>query len=1384
MPVARALRPLVALLLLVALLALAVSGLIALSATNPGRAFIAAQVARLAPESGLRISIERLEGRPLRALTARGVQLSDPEGVFLEIPELRLNWQALALLNRRLVIERALAPEARLRRLPRLKPGDPDAPLLPSIAIRLGELRVERLQIDPPVAGRPYRLRFDASGDSIGGRLVARASAASDAGDRLVLDLDSQPDDDRFDLSARLAAPVGGLVDGLAGLGRPLAVRIDGDGGWARWRGQLEARLADAPLARLALRADSGRFAATGMITPGQLLGDGVAARLAAPALRIEAEAAAEAEAERRGLAVNIRLASPALRVAAVGRINGESGRFVTGALSGRLLRPELIDPAVRGAPVSITGSIAGPLRAPAVTLLASGPRLELGRAALESPRLDVAIDLARRPAAGRLALRVDRIGGLGPAVDPLLAGLTASASLRLAPDALLLDALSANTVRARASGSARISRATGRADAELALALPGYVLPGVAVADLAARPRIVSRPGAGLALSGPVEVRLTRFDAAAVRQLTGGAAQLTGQLAIAPSGAVTLNPVALVAPRVTLGGEAGLGAGGALSARLSGRSADYGPVALTIAGTTQQPALELRLARPGLGVGLADVAARIRPDGAGWRISARGGSDYGRAAADILIQTEPALAIDVALLDLAGLQARGRLVDERGGLAGPLAITGRGVDGTAQLSVGPDGAQAVALDARFADARLPLAGGIGVDGGRMLARLRLAAAGPEAQGEAQLAGVSAGQVRFERLSLSGRLRGREGGGRFAGDGAVGAGDDRAPFNLAGEVGLAPGRLALDARGLVAGQQVRLADTAVATRQGDGWQLAPATLVLGEGRITVAGRTGATTEATMRVAALNLQTLALLSGQNLRGLASGELRLSIPAGGQPSGDLRLVVDRFARSGLARSSLPVDLEVVGALKSGEAAARAFLRGQGRVLAAGQARLTGVGTGPPATLADRLRNASLSGELRINAPAEAVWPLAGVDEIDARGPFVAFATLGGTAADPSVTGQLRLSGGRLELPATGTVVTALDAQGRFAGPTLELTSLSGRAGGGRIAGSGRIAFTAADGLTARIEARLDNARMIDLPTLGGAATGPASVTYGRDGGLIAGDLVINSARYQLATTAAEVVADLPVREVGRPPGRPAPRPAPVLPWRLAIHARADDRIEVTGLGLESMWRADVRVAGTADAPRILGSATMVRGQYDFAGRSFRLRRGELRFQGEQPINPLVAIEATADVQGLAARISITGQALQPDIRFGSTPELPQDEVLSRLLFGSSVTDLSAAEALQLAAALAQLQGGTGAGINPLGAIRKATGLDRLRLGASEQGASVLAGKYIGDRVYIEVGTDTRGNALTQVEIALTRALSILSRVETTGRNRVGVRWSRDY
>jgi translocation and assembly module TamB len=222
-------------------------------------------------------------------------------------------------------------------------------------------------------------------------------------------------------------------------------------------------------------------------------------------------------------------------------------------------------------------------------------------------------------------------------------------------------------------------------------------------------------------------------------------------------------------------------------------------------------------------------------------------------------------------------------------------------------------------------------------------------------------------------------------------------------------------------------------------------------------------------------------------------------------------------------------------------------------------------------------------------------------------------------------------------------------------------------------------------------------------------------------------------------------------------------------------------------VTGLGITSEWGADLKIAGTVTEPRINGRADLLRGSYDFAGRRFDLERGTIRFVGDSPVNPVLDIVAEGGIQGLNATIRVTGRGQKPEIAFTSTPALPQDELLSRLLFGTSITNLSAPEALQLAAAVASLNN-TGGGLDPINSVRSAVGLDRLRVLpadiATGQGTSLAAGKYIGRHVYVEVITDGRGYSATQVEYQITRWLSILSSISTIGRESINVRVSKDY
>ena len=219
----------------------------------------------------------------------------------------------------------------------------------------------------------------------------------------------------------------------------------------------------------------------------------------------------------------------------------------------------------------------------------------------------------------------------------------------------------------------------------------------------------------------------------------------------------------------------------------------------------------------------------------------------------------------------------------------------------------------------------------------------------------------------------------------------------------------------------------------------------------------------------------------------------------------------------------------------------------------------------------------------------------------------------------------------------------------------------------------------------------------------------------------------------------------------------------------------------------MGLDSEWRADIRLRGTTRDPRIGGEASVVRGSYTFAGTRFELTRGEINFDENGPIDPQLDIVAETESTGVDVEVSVRGNGLNPEIGFSSNPALPEEEILARLLFGGSITDLSATDAVQLGAALASLQGG-GGGLDPINQLRTAIGLDRLRIvgadPALDRGTGIALGKNFGRKFYVELITDGRGYTATEVEFRVTSWLSLLAAVSSIGRESAVVEISRDY
>jgi translocation and assembly module TamB len=1367
--------------LLVALLLL-IAGLVAFIDTGPGHRLLADRIARLSPSSGLKIRIGRIEGSLWGQARLRDVRVYDPQGLFAESPLIDLDWKPAYWLSNRLRINRLESDLVILHRLPKLRPSEKPGPILPGFDIRVGRLRISQLRIEKPVTGvqrvaslfgdvdiRKGRARIDLRADVRGG------------GDKLAFLVDAEPDRDKFDIDVRLNAPADSVTGAIVGTRRPIALEISGDGRWSAWSGTARLDLSGQRTANLALTAHQGQYRLTGMLAPSQFL-KGKGARLTAPRVALDARATL---ANRR-LDGRVSLRSPSLKLETIGVVDLGTSSFDGVRIGADLLKPAALFPNMTGSKVRLAALLDGPFKTARFAYRLTSPHVAFDQTGFDDIRAEGHGHWSKTPVIVPIRLTARRVTGVGDVAGGILANLSVNGLLKVTAKQLSGEGLILNSDKLKGKLSLLVDLVTGRYTVVISGGLTRYLIPGLGIVDVTTELKVV--PGAnghGSLVTGRGRAWVRRLDNRFLLSLAGGLPQIDTGLVRTPDGILHFQNLVLTGPSIRIVGNGFRRKDGTFYFEGEGNQAQYGPLRLTLDGRIERPKLVIRLEHPMDALGLSNVLLNLDPTPQGFVYRAEGGSTLGpftSHGAILLPSGQPAL-IQIAALDASGIAAKGALRSDPGGFTGRLDLAGNGLDG--RLLFSPAGTtQKIEAHIAATDARLSGPPPIVIRSGQLDGVILLDPAGTSLQGKLVARGLSRGALSIANVTAEARLRGGRGQVRTSISGSRGR-----DFALETLADIAPGRISVTGKGSVDHRPIALNEAAVLTREGDSWRLAPTALSFAGGNATVSGVFGGNrTEYQAQLQAMPLTVLDIAYPQlELGGIASGTLRYRTAIGvAPPSGEANLTIRGLTRAGLVLSSRPVDIGIAAKLDGRNAALRAVAVSDGKTIGRAQARLAPIGNS--GGLAERMSHAPLFAQLRYNGPADTLWRLTGIELLDLSGPVAVGADAQGTLSNPVIRGSLRTNQARLESAVTGTVIDNLVASGRFGGSRLILDSFTGTTKhGGKVSGKGTFDLAAAHGFGLDVSLQAQAAQLIDRDDIKAQVTGPITIHSDGSGGLISGNLDLISGSFKLgAATAAAQVPRLDVRELNRPEDEPAAR-APAAPWRLALKVDARNRLTVTGLGIDSEWGARLALEGTLDAPRITGQADLVRGGYQFAGRRFDLQRGMIRFVGNSPPDPLIDISAEGGIQDLNATIHVSGTGLKPEISFTSTPALPQDELLSRLLFGTSITNLSAPEALQLAAAVAALNS-RGGGLDPINAVRSAVGLDRLRILPADittgQSTSIAAGKYIGRHVYVELITDGRGYSATRLEYQVTRWLALLSTVSTVGRQSANVRVSKDY
>lgn len=1380
--------------------AIVVGGLVLLVAalliglnTGPGKRFVADQIGALEFENGMGIEVGRIEGSLYGEMILHDVSLSDPKGTFVTSPEMRMDWRPFAFINSHIDIRSLTSRLVTLQRLPEFNETPPsEDPLLPDYDIDIGTLRIDWFVAEAPVSGERRVASLAGEAHVADGRAQASFDAATVAGqgraggDRVALLLDAVPEENKLDLDLDLNAPGDGVLAAMAGLTEPVRIRLNGNGSWDAWNGRLDANLAGSEFARLKLSAREGTFAVRGPTRIARLF-EGPTAALLGPVMNIDMTATLD---ERRAtLAGN--LGSDAFRLNTNGLVDLSDNSFEDLKLAFVLLKPSAMAENLRGSGLRAMLTLDGEFATPRVQYAINANRLVMNDMALEDLRAsgEATVD------ADRIMIPVEasvsRIEGLDTVAGGTLRDVRLAGDLAIDGSRILSDNMRIRSDRIDAGLILLADTSTGLYTGAIDGRIDNYRLESVGIFNIETNVDLESQDG-GFALAGRVRARSTSLFNEAVRNFLGGNAVAASDVRYGPDGVIRFSNLSLRAPAVRITGGNGFYApDGRLALNADGITDAYGRVGVRVAGTLTDPQAVVTAERPDFGIGLANLRAEITGARNGYRLDATADTNYGPLTADVVLGTGNQLTLDINSANLAGIDFSGSLSQTPAGpFAGRLDANGRGVAGIVRLDAVGQYQQAL-VNLRARDTVLPGPANLAIGSAIVDARIILYDQ-PYIVADAQLAQTVFGSLNLNAARAKIDYRDGSGTAKVLAEGVSGV-----PFRVAANAELRPDLWRAALKGRVRGIDFATTSPArIIPRSGE-YELLPTRIDFGRGNIRLAGTYGAGIELQSRLDSLDLTMIdAFVPGLGINGRATGSLDFSQASSSAfPRADARLRIANFSRTTAVSVSQPVDINFVGKLLPNGGEARAVMRRRGSVIGRMTASLTPLPPGS-GSWTTRLLAAPLDGGIRYNGPADTLFSFAGQPDQRLSGPIGVAADFSGRVQSPQLAGIVRASNLTYENQTYGTRLSNMAIAGRFSGDRFEIERLTATAGDGTVSAQGYVSLAEASGYPMNVEVALDDARLARSDALSATATGNLRLANAAgQTALLSGEITLPETRYEIIRQGSAQVPELtgvrfkpprgPKRITGDEPAEPQPGLFDQL--RLDIALNAPERLYVSGMGLESEWRADMRLGGTSNAPRISGDVELVRGTLGFAGRSFELSDGRVDFTGGASIDPVIRLTATEDIEEVTVNVNINGRAYDPQIAFSSVPGLPQDEILSRILFGSSIGNLSTIQAVQLAASLNSLRG-SGGGLNPLGKLRSATGVDRLRIlgpdDTSGRGTALAAGQYLTDDIYVEFITDARGFTATQLEVSLTPFLSILSQAGGSGATNVNIRYRKNY
>lgn len=443
-----------------------------------------------------------------------------------------------------------------------------------------------------------------------------------------------------------------------------------------------------------------------------------------------------------------------------------------------------------------------------------------------------------------------------------------------------------------------------------------------------------------------------------------------------------------------------------------------------------------------------------------------------------------------------------------------------------------------------------------------------------------------------------------------------------------------------------------------------------------------------------------------------------------------------------------------------------------------------QFTGPGTnivfgGSAALGAGGRQNFTIVGDLNLRV-LNGVSPdifLAGTSHLEVR--------VAGSFEDPRLTGTASLAGASVSTLLTDERLTVQNINGsvRFTADRAQIDSLTGTLGGGRINVTGGALLAGFSPTDFRFNVRAENVT-VPLPQDIRATADADLVLQGRAQAQILSGLVnLRRAEYTQDIELADFINRR--REATISEGGGGEGGGFGANLRLDLRVEGRDALVVRNNLADIVGSVNLQVRGSAEEPIIGGRVTVARGTLNFRNDRYELTRAYIDLPARVDADPILNIQAEAEIKGYRVIVSLTGPLSSPNAVVRSDPALPQSDVVALITTG----DLNRSE--EGGATLAQTGFGTATSLltdtlinNP---VQKATdklfGLNRFEIdpliagrGGASPTARLTVGRQINRNLSLTYSTNvtTDQNQVLALEYRVSDRLSFIAQYEQGATN----------